>query len=127
MDKIDGAARIKAERSRQIEEEGFLSDHDAGHGAAELVRAAIAYAGTALPPVPNTGEERVVYIRQELHEGGRDNLVAFTDIWPEGWAPEWDKRDGGSVVRNLTKAGALIAAEIDRLLAADADDGGAED
>jgi hypothetical protein len=40
-------------------------------------------------------------------------VVSWQDPWP--WEPEWDKRGSGDRMRDLVKAGALIAAEIDRL------------
>lgn len=82
-----GAERIAAERRRQAEEEGFGDDCDDFYTSGELVRAALSYACAAGP------ESRK------------------PDEWP--WPPEWWKPSGR--VRNLEKAGALIAAEIDRL------------
>ena len=50
--------------------------------------------------------------------------MRFVDPWPRSWVEDWDKRlptrDPRDVsderIRELEKAGALIAAEIDRLL-----------
>jgi hypothetical protein len=84
--KQSGADLIAAERKRQVEEEGWTPEHDEAHGRGELRSAAICYAA-----------------------GSR--MVGSTDQWP--WSRFWWKpRD---VVSNLVKAGALIAAEIDRL------------
>lgn len=91
MANLDGAELIAAERQRQVSEEGWTPDHDATHTAGELAMAAACYAWYG------TG-------------GGRP--VAR---WP--WDERWWKPEGGPV-RNLVKAGALIAAELDRLLAA---------
>lgn len=91
----NGAERIASERRRQIEVEGWTPEHDVEHAAADgypssqaaLVQAAIAYL---------TPERAGV-------------------IWPWHW--RFYKPSQGDRVRELTKAGALIAAEIDRLLA----------
>ena len=58
----------------------------------------------------------------------QEDRVTFIDAWPSRWARHWDKREKGlhgatpnnqlpldKRIRNLVKAGALIAAEIDRL------------
>ncbi|NIR76755.1 MAG: hypothetical protein GWN53_17140 [Gammaproteobacteria bacterium] len=96
-----GAERIAAERRRQMEEEGWDSDHDDSHHGGELALAAAAYA--AAP--------QRLYQKVE-----RRDVVSFRDAWP--WEPGWDKRDKHGEIRRLEIAGALIAAEIDRLLRA---------
>lgn len=97
---LGGLHRIAFERQRQLEEEGWTARHDAEHKRGELAIAAACYA------VAGTKAARVV------GEGSR----AGVDAWP--WASEWDKRDTDSRLRRLEKAGALIAAEIDRLVKA---------
>lgn len=94
-----GAERIAAERNRQIEEEGWSAEHDSIHENDELSLAAICYAS----PIP-------VYCKI-WHVDGTTNLE---DPFP--WA-EWDKRHKHNRIRQLEIAGALIAAEIDRLTA----------
>ena len=85
----EGAALIAAERQRQIEVEGWTPEHDAVHTDGELVEAAIAYAVAAIGLT----------------------VSAEADWWP--WDLEWWKpKDTRS---NLIRAGALIAAELDRL------------
>ncbi|MBK5248105.1 MAG: hypothetical protein JJE50_01525 [Actinomycetales bacterium] len=86
-----GVELIAAERRRQVEAEGWTVDHDAAHGPDDLALAAVCY---AMP-------ERV---------RGRDILPA----WP--WTPAYWKPTPDDRVRELVKAGALIAAEIDRLI-----------
>ena len=87
--KKTGIELIAAERERQIKEEGWTPEHDAQHTGDELARAAVCY---ALPDrIPDT----------------------IPLVWP--WAEEWFKPTPGDRIRELTKAGALIAAEIDRL------------
>lgn len=85
-----GVGLIAAERQRQIESEGWDWSHDDEHQLAEMARAAACYA----LPAPLRG------------------VGAVPNLWP--WDEEWWKP--GDRVRELAKAGALIAAEIDRLL-----------
>lgn len=87
---MTGVEHIAKERSRQFVEKGRTSEHDDKHTKGELADAAACY---ALTP------------RQ------RDQVEI--DFWPWGpnrWKPSPRKR-----IRELEKAGALIAAEIDRL------------
>jgi hypothetical protein len=94
----DGIALIAAERERQITTEGWTAEHDDAHSDGSLARAAIAYAGAPGRWDPNEA-------------GAADSRTPYG--WP--WkAHEW--RPSGDAVRDLTKAGALIAAEIDRLV-----------
>lgn len=104
-----GAQRIADERERQVKKLGWDAKHDADHTDASLAWAAVCYAAPAR-----------VYVMEAEDDG---SFVRFYDPWP--WSPESDKRpseeDGTLFVedrlRQLEKAGALIAAEIDRLLA----------
>lgn len=89
MPMTTGAELIAAERERQINDLGFSTrDHDEDHKHNELTRAAIAFAWSAL--------------------GHPDKAQS---MWP---FPE-EMHKGESVHRDLVKAGALIAAELDRL------------
>lgn len=95
---MNGSERIAAERKRQIDVEGYTPEHDAKHEEGDLLFAAYSYvlAANASRTGPGTGSK---FLQQ------RD--------WP--WEPEsW--RPSDDPIRNLEKAGALIAAEIDRLL-----------
>jgi len=90
-----GADLIAAERQRQIDAEGWTPEHDSEHTGdpAPLVQAAHCYLSS-----PSFRTE------------GRPPFA-----WPwdaRFWKPTPDDR-----VRELVKAGALIAAEIDRLQA----------
>ena len=87
-----GIEIIAEERQRQISVEGWTPEHDAQHENGELAIAATCYAypETAL----YVGEIRV-------------------ENWP--FEPEYFKPSPRDRVRELAKAGALIAAEIDRL------------
>ncbi len=84
---------------------GFDTKHDAEHRQDEIAWAAVCYAAPA-----------AVYAVR----GGDDPAYMFRDPWP--WDQQWDKRPYGrrptrdERIRQLEKAGALIAAEIDRLL-----------
>lgn len=90
-----GTGLIAIERQRQISEEGYTAEHDREHEHGELARAAGVYALRA----------------------------AGTDGYPGTWPPGW-RCKSGTPMEMLVKAGALIAAEIDRLLASGSPDGG---
>lgn len=111
---LDGAARIAAERRRQVAKEGYTAEHDDEHEDSALAIAAVCYAACA------AGSP--VYVRHDYAAG-----TSYNDPWP--WERCSDARPyNGNVVqlaesdaqriRLLEKAGALIAAEIDRLLRA---------
>lgn len=108
-----GALMIVAERRRQQVEKGWTAAHDDKHKDQSMAMVCALYAA----PVP-------------LYEmtGGRRGYH-FVDPWPDSWCGAWDRRRVDSKgqlkersldeqVEDLTKAGALAAAEIDRLLRA---------
>jgi len=110
----NGAERIARERRRQLEKLGYTAKYDNSHRGGELAIAAACYAAAA-------GGLRI------YTENRRANTVAFSDPWPWPRDVMSDARPhSGNVVsvprriseriRLLEKAGALIAAEIDRLL-----------
>lgn len=109
---MNGIELIAAERQRQIEQEGWTPDHDDEHDDGSLAAAAACYA----LPMPIMAKR--VVTRDD--SGGRGECpvwrqVAFNvpKLWPVSWAPEyWNPKDR---VRDLVRAGALIAAEIDRI------------
>lgn len=86
---MNGVERIARERTRQIGEEGYARMRDMQYAFGELARAAAAY---AIPDELRTYPNR---FKAYIH-----------------WKPSPDNR-----IRELEKAGALIAAEIDRLVA----------
>jgi len=91
----DGTRIIAAERNRQITDEHRDAAHDDSHSKGELLKAALAYSEAALANL--TGGATVTGYRS----------------WPwdkDSWKPSDDP------IVNLAKAGALIAAEIDRLV-----------
>lgn len=85
-----GIELIADERKRQIEEEGFDPVHDERWTGGEMAIAAICYA-----------------------EPGKKHPDFKPYEFP--WDSEWWKPTPDDRVRELVKAGALIAAEIDRL------------
>jgi len=116
---MNGVERIAAERERQVEEEGWTPEHDDSHRRGELARAAACYAAPVL----------VYHAQVRAPTGHRGHDYKFVEFWP--WDAEWDKRSDRSVntwirqdelaeidarIQDLKKAGALCAAEIDRLL-----------
>lgn len=94
-----GSDLIARERARQIDEEGWDEAHDNEHEGGELARAAITYTLAAHP-----------------HEDPEEDDIQRRSWWP--WEEHWWK-PSADPVRNLVKAGALIAAEIDRLVRLD--------
>lgn len=101
---MTGAERIAAERQRQIDVEGWTPEHDDAHDQGELLRAAFFYAAIGVDGLTP------------------DEIPARPEGWP--WALDWWK-PSLDPIRNLERAGALIAAEIDRLLRARERGGGA--
>ena len=93
---MTGAERIAQERQRQIEVEGWDADHDDGTGNA-LALAAACY---ALP--------------EKISDRSMWETPLRRLLWP--WEERWWKPTPDNRIRELEKAGALIAAEIDRLL-----------
>jgi hypothetical protein len=102
---MNGAERIAKERQRQIEEEGWTAEHDDQHRDGELANAAICYA-------LSDDDRGTSAMFGQLSEP--ESLLGF--FWPTNWIPIWWKPTPGNRIRELEKAGALIAAEIDRLL-----------
>lgn len=92
-----GIEMIREERARQVSQEGRTPDHDDEHGGCELTEAAMCYGCAAT---------------QQINLGNRANVTDTPDTWP--WDFKWWK-PSEDPIRNLVKAGALIAAEIDRL------------
>jgi hypothetical protein len=93
---VTGIDWIEVERERQVSREGYDAAHDAAHNKGELIRAAIVYLGRAVSEAM-----------------GVDLSLDF--FWP--WR-ESERNDRAGSTRLLIIAGALIAAEIDRRIAA---------
>lgn len=112
-----GTELIADERQRQLDEEGWDAKHDEQHTTGELALVAALYA----TPIP--------LYSMEKSGSGNSGCYKLLDPWP--WfdrvevtrygdgsttqVPAWDKRKKHSRLRKLVIAGALIAAEIDRL------------
>ena len=104
----DGIERIATERNRQIKDHGFTEKHDNCHYEGDLAKAAACYAAYS------AGLRILVY-----DDNNEPYTHRFVDPFP------WDEVDDArpDVIENtkqrirlLEKAGALIAAEIDRLI-----------
>lgn len=97
-----GVEAIARERGRQQDSEGFDILRDAQYVKGELADAARSYA------------TRAVYLVHLIAKGvmQRPNKRPPAG-WP--WDHDWWKPDNEDPIPNLIKAGALIAAEIDRL------------
>ena len=102
---MTGIGVISAERKRQIDDKGYTPEHDDEHEFGELGLAAALY---ALPYDVRQGEEPLI------DQADFINLHITLETGCNFYLhPEPDK------FRRLAKAGALIAAEIDRLLRTD--------
>jgi len=89
----DGAVAIVAERERQLTAEGWAPEHDDQHATGQLAAAGVCYAIRHASGVPI----------------GRPSDET-PDWWP--WDAEWWKPK--SLRADLVRAGALLAAELDR-------------
>jgi len=97
---MTGIEIIAKERKRQIDEEGWTPEHDDEHYGQELAYAASEYINEGIARQgPRSG-------RRCTKPGRPRNDWPWAWMW---WKPSEDP------IRNLAKAGALIAAEIDRL------------
>lgn len=88
---VETALRIVAERERQRTAEGWTDSHDREHDAGILAAAAVCYA--------------------TAHSAYHDHdPLLVPHGWP--WLPEtWKPKD---ITKDLVRAGALLAAEVDR-------------
>lgn len=102
----DAAVRIVAERERQQTQEGFSPERDAGMPEGDFARAAICYAGQHAPL-----DDAFVETDQDIGTAWRGSSLSDEPaLWP--WGHEWWKPKNHD--RDLVRAGALIAAELDR-------------
>jgi hypothetical protein len=88
-----GILRIWNERIRQIQKEKWTAEHDDLHSRGQLAVAAVCYA---------------------LPKDYRKDTELPEHYWPWDW--KWWKPSPKDRIKELVKAGALIAAEIDRLI-----------
>ena len=82
-----GIKLINDERDRQIHVEGYDEKHDFQHTADQLICAAVAY----------------------LHASNEPMAIGYWPFDDESWKPK-------DMKSNLIKAGALVAAALDRML-----------
>jgi hypothetical protein len=92
-----GIEVIAEERQRQILVEGWTCEHDDTHTSSSMAMAAVSYAIMAASFYRWNSQKELAEL-----------------LWPPEWGKEWWK-PSKDPIRNLAKAGALIAAEIDRL------------
>lgn len=90
-----GITLIKEERQRQIKQEGWSAEHDDCHIYSELAEAAVCYAAPS---------GKIFY--RPISRGAPQS-------WP--WSKCYWRPTPQDRIRELVKAGALLAAEIDRL------------
>jgi hypothetical protein len=98
---MDGIRIIEKERNRQIEKEGWTKGHDFEHPDMTL---AVAGASYVLDLAGEYSGESCNW-KEKFKKDGRD-------IWP--FDEEWFKPTHSDPLGQLAKAGALIAAEIDK-------------
>lgn len=95
-----GVLEIAKERRRQIDNKGFNEERDDQYKDNELVKAAVCYASYG-----NLNDNQTA-----------DEILAYEWPWDDDWWKPTDRK------HNLIKAGALIAAEIDRLSRLESED-----
>ena len=129
-----GIELIAEERKRQVEVEKWDYSHDEDYKNGEMIGAAGCYIASALNKhlkeidhsnqeprakfeVYDFGQEATIFPPGGIYEKRRTDArpAGWIDGWP--WSKEWDKRKKHDKLRSLVIAGALIAAEIDRLQA----------
>lgn len=113
---MSGIDMIADERARQVKVEGWTPEHDDEIASGELAMAAACYAA---------GRPIKALIAREIPCGCREACCEhiggtilqhpkWQDPWP--WEGSSDKRKKHDRLKSLVIAGALIAAEIDRIL-----------
>ena len=108
-----GIELITAERERQIEKEGWTPAHDDEHDDDSLAFAAACYT------IPREFQQmKVVDEMEDVSCRGETPVWRLKShrvplLWPDSWSFVW--WNPKNRVHDLTRAGALIAAEIDRL------------
>ena len=123
-----GIELIAEERKRPVEVEGWTNLHDDDYDAMQLSGAAGCYIANAI----NKFYEGDLYTQKKrarfqynydpeigslVNSGDRGDRQLDKGGWKDGWpwSKDWDKRKKHDQMRSLVIAGALIAAEIDRL------------
>lgn len=98
----NGIELIAEERQRQIDVEGYSKQHDSQHELYEFIIAAISYAESAkVDALAKDDVSEFEIMRRKVEKGI--------------WYPWGNSFKPTTCIRDLVKAGALIAAAIDRL------------
>lgn len=107
-----GIELIASERQRQIDKKGYDKDHDEMETAFQLSSAAALF-------ICNAQNQ---YFEDHTHADGKGDVSRYQirEIYTRKWKSVWpwddhDGREKADILTSLVKAGALIAAEIDRL------------
>lgn len=95
-----GYELVTRERIRQITQEKFGEEHDDEHTDGSMAIVAALYAVEGV-------DETISVLKK--------TSGPIIDAWPDSWDERWDKREEHDRLRQLSVAGALICAEIDRL------------
>lgn len=122
---ISGAELITLERQRQVIVEGYTAEHDSKQIEGELAMAAICYANPqrrrvlkANDDYPNLPVVKEINPKTQQEE---TFMLVPDSFWPfslRDWKPsQKDQHDLRGRLRDLQKAGAFIAAEMDRIRA----------
>jgi hypothetical protein len=111
-----GAEMIAEERARQFHPEGWDPAHDDGHKDGSLAIVAACYAVAGREDV-RVEAYRDFPVNCGCREAHCEHMLCVETRWADAfpWEPEADKRAKHPAIRRLVIAGALIAAEIDRL------------
>lgn len=103
-----GIELIAEERKRQIDVEGYSKQHDSQHSPRELIQAADTY----LESADLTLHSKEFSPSNAWHQ---TNLPFYRNEIKRNWPWEQESFKPTTDMRDLIKAGALIAAAIDRL------------
>lgn len=123
-----GLRMISHERLRQMEKEGWSKEHDKKHSDMELAGAAGCYVANAInkhyaEDIKDWHEKARFQYYQEpesnffVNSGDRGDRRINRGGWRDGFPfdEKYDKRSKHDKIRSLVIAGALIAAELDKL------------
>lgn len=102
-----GVQLITAERERQLSQEGFTEEHDKQYRRGDLAAAGAAYALDAVSRYGDYPDKLKTVL-----SGAARASCPLNWMGPSG---QWWKPTPEDDIRQLVKAGALIAAEIDKL------------
>ena len=106
----DGVELIRQERRRHLEYKKWSVSHDDEHTSEELAWAAVCHAAPC----------EIARVTRRKTQADNSVEVTYSNPWP--WRRDEDKRDKHNRLKQLIIAGALCAAEIDRLLRAELQD-----